>query len=105
MQQLRDNRSIGWAMWRMLCPLARVIRSGEPPHCPLQQKQDDLEICMRGNNLRFIGLPEGTEGNNPATFLEELLITSYGHEAFSQSFIVDRVCRMPAKKPSQGVPP
>lgn len=71
----------------------------------LQQKQDDLKNRMRGNNLRFIGLPEGTEGNNLATFLEDLLITTYEREAFSQSFAVERVHRMPAKKPPQGAPP
>lgn len=71
----------------------------------LQQKQDDLENCMRRNNLRFIGLPEGTEGNNPATFPEDLLITTYRQEAFSRSFVVERAHRMPAKKLPQGTPP
>lgn len=50
----------------------------------LQQKQDDLENHLRLNNLRFVGLPEGEEGNNPATFLEDLLINTYGRKAFSQ---------------------
>lgn len=61
----------------------------------LQQKQDDLENCMRRNNLCFIGLPEG---DNPAAFLEELLITTYGRAAFSQLFVVKRAHQMLAKK-------
>lgn len=43
--------------------------------------------------------PEGAEGANPATFLEELLTQTYGREAFSQSFVVERAHRMPAKPP------
>lgn len=68
-------------------------------------KQDDLENRARRNNLRFIGLPEGAEGASPATFLEELLVTTYGRAEFSQAFIVERVHRMPAKKPPPGAPP
>lgn len=60
---------------------------------------------MWRNNLRFIGLLEGTEGNNPATFLKELLITSDGRGAFSHSFVVERAHRMPAKKPPHGALP
>lgn len=71
----------------------------------LQQKQDDLENRMRRNNLRYVGLPEGTEGNNPASFLKDLLITTYGRKAFSQSFVVERAHWMKAKKPSPGASP
>lgn len=61
------------------------------PHliAQLQQKQDDLENRMRQNNLCFVGLLEKEEGNNLAIFLEELLINTYGREAFSQSFVVE----------------
>lgn len=70
----------------------------------LKKKQDNLENRMRRNNLLFIGLPEGTEDNSPATYLEELLIATYGREALSQSFVVERAHWMPAKKPPQRAP-
>lgn len=71
----------------------------------LAQKHDDLENRARRSNLRFIGLPEGSEGTDPATFLEKLLITTYGREAFSTTFVVERAHRMPARRPPEGAPP
>lgn len=71
----------------------------------LAQKHDDLENRARRSNLRFIGLPEGSEGPDPATFLEKLLISAYGREAFSETFVVERAHRMPARRPPEGAPP
>lgn len=71
----------------------------------LAQKQDDLENRARRSNIRFIGLPEGSEGPDPATFLEKLLINAYGREAFSTAFVVERAHRMPARRPPEGAPP
>lgn len=71
----------------------------------LIQKQDDMENRLRRCNLLFIGLPEGAEGKDPTTFLERLLITTYGHESFSPTFAVERAQRMPARAPPQGAPP
>lgn len=71
----------------------------------LAQKQDDLENRARRSNLRFIGLPEGSEGSDPATFLEKLLIATYGRDAFSATFVVERAHRMPARCPPEGAPP
>lgn len=71
----------------------------------LAQKHDDLENRARRSNLRFIGLPEGSEGTDLATFLEKLLINMYGREAFSDTFVVERAHRMPARRPPEGAPP
>lgn len=71
----------------------------------LQQKKDDLKNRLGCNNLRFIGLPKGAEEANPATFLKDLLITTYGREAYLQSFMVERAHHMVAKPPPQGVLP
>lgn len=49
----------------------------------LLAKQDDMENQLRRCNLRFIGLPQRAEGKDPTTFLEQLLITTYGRDAFS----------------------
>lgn len=71
----------------------------------LLAKQDNMENRLRRCNLRFIGLPEGTEGKDPTTFLEQLLITRYGREAFSATFAFERAHCMPARQPPQGAPP
>lgn len=86
MQQLRDR--VGEHEQRLshaedaIPPLQELSNQDSRLIAQLQQKQDDLKNSMRRNNLRFIGLPEGVEGANPATFLEELFITAYGREAF-----------------------
>lgn len=61
-------------MWRTPSPLQESSDQASHLITQLQQKQDDLENHMRRNNLRFIGLAEDMEGNNPATFLEDLLV-------------------------------
>lgn len=80
MQQLQEsgNRRIARDVWRIFSPLQES--SNQANHLIAKLEQNDLENRMRRINLRFIGL---LEGNNHATFLEELLIASYGHEAFS----------------------
>lgn len=37
----------------------------------LQAQLTDLEACSRRNNIRIHGIPEGPEGDNMKTFLEE----------------------------------
>lgn len=71
----------------------------------LFSKQEDLENRSRRCNLRLIGLPEGAEGKDPTLFLEQLLIKTYGREAFSPMLAVERAHRMPARPPPQGAPP
>lgn len=71
----------------------------------LFSKHDEMENRLRRCNLRLIGLPEGAEGKDPTTFLEQLLITHYGREAFSPMLAVERAHRMPARPPPQGAPP
>lgn len=71
----------------------------------LEAKHDDMENRLRRCNLRFIGLPEKAEGTDPAGFLETLLIDTYGREAFSGMFAVERAHRVPARPPPQGAPP
>lgn len=44
----------------------------------LFSKQDVMENRLRRYNLHLTGLPEGAEGRETTTFLEQLLITSYG---------------------------
>lgn len=71
----------------------------------LLQKQDDLENRVRRCNLRFLSLPEEVEGRDPPTFLETLLCDTYGREAFSPTFTVERAHRMSGRPPPVGAPP
>lgn len=71
----------------------------------LISKQDEMENRLRRCNLRFIGLPEGAEGKDPTSFLEKLLIDTYGREAFSPTLAVERAHRMPARASPQGASP
>lgn len=71
----------------------------------IQAKQDDMENHLRRCNLRFVGIPEGSEGTDPPSFLENLLITTFGQAEFSTSFVVERAHRLAAKPPPQGAPP
>lgn len=52
-----------------------------------------------------MGLPEGAEGSNPPSFLENLLTTTFGCAEFSTSFVVERAHRLAAKPPPQRAPP
>lgn len=62
-------------------------------------KQDNMENCLRRCNLHFVGLPEGSEGSDPPSFLENLLVTSFGRAEFSTTFVVERAHRLAAKHP------
>lgn len=68
-------------------------------------KQDDMENRLRRCNLRFVGLPERSEGADPPTYLENLLIKTFGRDAFSSTFVVERAHRLAAKPPPAGAPP
>lgn len=68
-------------------------------------KQDDMENRLRRCNLRFVAIPEESEGTDPPSFLENLLITSFGRAELYTSFVVERAHRLAAKPPPQGAPP
>lgn len=42
----------------------------------LQAQLMDLEACSCRNNIRIHGIPEGAEGDNMKTFLEELFLVN-----------------------------
>lgn len=68
-------------------------------------KQDDMENRLRRCNLHFVGIPEGSEGTDAPSFLENLLTTTFGRAEFSTSFVVERAHRLAAKPPPPGAPP
>lgn len=89
----------------ILHPLQHTIDEVRRQLQQLSVKQDDMENRLRRCNLRFIGLPESTEGTDSAGFLKNLLTTTYGRGSFSVMFAVERMHRIPARPPPQGAPP
>lgn len=71
----------------------------------LHSHQDDMENRQRRCNLQFKGLPEKSEGTDPAEYLESLLTKTYGREAFSVMFTAERAHRIPARPLPPGAPP
>lgn len=54
----------------------------------LETRAEDAENRNRRNNLRIVGLPEGTEGTDPTSFTEKLLRELLPQAAFSDVFVV-----------------
>lgn len=68
-------------------------------------KQDDMENRLRRCNLRFVGLPERSKDADPPTYLENLLVKTYGTVAFSSTFVVEHAHHLATKPPPAGAPP
>lgn len=66
---------------------------------------DDLENRLRRNNIQAIGIPEWAEGKNSLTFIEKLLLSTFGEDAFSPMFLVERAHRVPERPPPPGANP
>lgn len=66
-------------------------------------KQDDMENRLRRCNLHLVGLPGRAEGSDPPTFLQNLLIITFGRDASSSTFVVERVHCL-AARPSNDAP-
>lgn len=64
-------------------------------------KQDEMEKWLRRCNIHLTYLPEGAEGKHPTTFLEQLLINTYGRDAFSPMLVVERAHHVPARPPRE----
>lgn len=67
----------------------------------LESKAEDAENRNRRNNLRIIGLPEGSEGLDLSAYTNRLLHMLFPQVAFSSFFAAERAHRMP---PACGTP-
>lgn len=74
-------------------------------HKKLQEKNIDLENRSRRQNIRIIGIPEGSEANKPTDFVAKFLIKTLGEENFDGSILIDRAHRSLAPKPRAGERP
>lgn len=68
----------------------------------LSKKCEDLESRSRWNNIRLVGLPEGTEGPRPTEFTAQLLQDTLG---LDDKPMLDRAHRTLRAKPKDGEPP
>ncbi|XP_073405639.1 uncharacterized protein [Dendrobates tinctorius] len=71
----------------------------------LINKTDDLENRSRRNNVRLVGIPEKTEGNDTTKFIEKWLQDKIGGDNLSKMFVVERAHRVPMKPLPMGSPP
>lgn len=71
----------------------------------LKIKVDDLENRLKGNNIRIIGIPEGTKGQQPTSFMETFLVEMFGTDAFLTTQIADRAHQVAILRKRQDKPP
>ena len=68
----------------------------------LEGRAEDAEGRSRRNNIRLVGLPEGLEGQDMATYLEEWILSLLPKDALTPHFSIERAHRVPARKPPPG---
>lgn len=66
----------------------------------LKDKVDDLENCSRRNNLCLVGFPEGVEGRDTVSFVEEWLSKIIGVDQ-ERPFETERAYRMLQRRPAE----
>ncbi|XP_075712997.1 uncharacterized protein LOC142749187 [Rhinoderma darwinii] len=89
----------------VLPELRRDVQSQSLAVVALQAKADDLENRLRRNNVRLVGVPEKTEGNNSDELLEKWLLEQFGREELSPLYAVERAHRVPTRPGPPGRPP
>lgn len=68
----------------------------------LRAKTNDLEGRSRGNNVKFVGIPQGEEKGNLTEFVSALIPKLLGETHFPKPVIVDRAHRSQQPKPVEG---
>lgn len=71
----------------------------------LVAKSDDAENRLRRNNVRVLGLPEGSEGERPAEFAEAFFKDILELTPVSPTYVVERAHRVPTGRRPPGAPP
>ena len=65
----------------------------------LEGRAEDAGGRSRRSNLRIVGLPEGEEGPDPLTFLENWIKSFMPEGSLSPFFSLERAHRVPGKRP------
>lgn len=87
-----------------LHPMKQEVKAWKEKIIKLTEKFDEMENRLRRDNVRVVGLPEGSEGSDPMAFLERWLIETFGRETFSQQFSIERAHRVPFRPPPRKSP-
>ncbi|KAJ1161475.1 hypothetical protein NDU88_001960 [Pleurodeles waltl] len=61
----------------------------------LHNRPEDADGCVRRNNMRIIGIPEGGEGTNPSQFIEEWFCSAVAPHGLLTIFVVERAHSVP----------
>ncbi|XP_041430045.1 NIMA-related kinase 6 S homeolog isoform X1 [Xenopus laevis] len=88
-----------------IAPYSDIISTLQQKVATLTARAEDSENRNRRNNLRIVGLPEGSEGRAPEAFVEAWLKQTLGEEVFSAIFIIERAHRVPTRPLPPGAPP
>lgn len=83
-------------------PLKSEVKEMKEQMCRYASKMDEMENRLRKDNVRLVGLPEGSEGINPIEFLDKWFIDLFGKDIFSAMFSIKRTHRVPFRAPPPG---
>lgn len=72
----------------------------EKENAYLKDKVDDIENRSRSCNLRFVGIPERSEGKDVIAFIKQLISTLLGFDDVSSAPDIERAHRYPTYKSS-----
>lgn len=83
-------------------PLRQEVKRMKEQLNTCLQKMDNFENRARRKNVRVLGLPEKSEGNNPVEFMEGWFRDMFGKNAFSNMFAIERAHRVAPRVPHSG---
>lgn len=73
-----------------LTTVEKLCKTLQTENADLKLKLDDLENRLRRQNVRIIGIPEGSDGQNPVTFMSSMFTKLFGEDAFERPPEIDR---------------
>ncbi|KAK7898304.1 hypothetical protein WMY93_019157 [Mugilogobius chulae] len=76
--------------------LTKRVAVLEKDNAYLRDRAEDAENRSRANNLRFVNVPENSEGTDPVRFITQLLIHLFGVENLAAPPVIERAHRSPA---------
>lgn len=85
--------------------LESALKELEKVNATIMLKLDDLESRSRRNNIRIIGVPEGSEGPRVTDFVAALLPKLLGESNLDSPLLVDRAHRALRPRPPEGARP
>ena len=87
-----------------LVTLGMRLKKMEAELLHVAAKNEDLEGCLRRNNIRNLGVAEATAAGATVTYVEKLLTDLFGKDNFSTCLLVERVHRSLGPRPLVGAP-